>query len=230
MHSVAKLRKNVWEDRLRRARERGFSLIEVMVVVAIITIFATIAFAGIGQNKFDSVLARYTADVRGMIIRARTTATRNQTQVWLDFSEANGEVVTELWWIDPVLSSATYGTAVLLEDVAVSEFDRNFVGDNVGKFGADPVCVYPVEIGVRPPSQAVAVARGGGCLTDPSRVVFLPSGELSLEVSGARVPLFGAGVTIPVVDQRIAAERIATLIEVYPGGLVRTVGGVYYDK
>ncbi len=230
MHSVAKLRKKVWEVRLRKSRKRGFTLIEMLVVIAIITIFAAIAFVSIGQNKFDSVLARYTADVRGMVIRARTTATLNQTQVWLELSETNGEVLTQLWWLDPVLASATYGTAVLLEDLALSEFDRNYVGDNDAKFGESPACIYPVEVGIRPPSQAVAVARGSDCLNDLTRIVFLPSGELSLEVTGAQVPLFGAGVMIPVVDQRLDDARTATLIEIYPGGLVRAVGGVQYDQ
>ena len=104
------------------------------------------------------------------------------------------------------------------------------MGDNDAKFGESPACIYPVEVGIRPPSQAVAVARGSDCLNDLTRIVFLPSGELSLEVTGAQVPLFGAGVMIPVVDQRLDDARTATLIEIYPGGLVRAVGGVQYDQ
>ncbi|MGB1699624.1 MAG: pilus assembly FimT family protein [Nannocystaceae bacterium] len=213
---------------MRKMRDAGFSLIELLVVIAIITIFASIAFVSIGENKFDSVFARYTADLRGMFIRARTLATSNQTQVSIRIDDQ----VAELWWVDPVLSSATYGTDVLLEDLSLAEFDNNYIGDNVGKFGANPACIYPVEVGILAPSQSVAVARGDDCLSEFTRIVYLPGGEFSLETGaiGDVVPLFGAGVTIPVIDQRSESDRIATLIQLFPGGLVRTQGGVKYDQ
>lgn len=207
---------------------RGFTLIEMMVVVVIITIFSAVAISGMAANMFDSTYNRFIGDLRNMIIRARTLATSEQTQVWVEFSAKAYGVEAQLRWIDPVVTSATYGEIVELEDLSLSEYDGNRLGNNQG-YGETPACIYPVEIGIRPPSQLQAVAASTDCLSTTSSVVFLPGGTLGFQQSGATVDLQGAGLVIPIVDQRTPASKTAAYIEVFPGGLVRVTKGVNYD-
>lgn len=195
--------------------------------MVIIGVFAAVAFVGMAANMYDSIKGRYVSDLTGMFIRARTAATAEQTQTWVQLSVQSSEVMAQLWWLDPVVTNSTYGAPVLLDNIAISEYDGNRAGDGEG-YGNRPLCIYPIEVGIRPPSQGAAVAKGSGCLTDTTRVVFMPSGELRMEVSGAQVPLNGAGIVVPVIDQRVPTARRASLIQLFPAGMIRT-SEVKYD-
>ena len=135
-----------------RRNLRGFTLIEMLVVVVIITVFASVALSGMSANMFDSTYRRFTGDLTNMVVRARRLATTEQTQVWVEFSAATDGVEAQLGWVDPSPASATYGQSVDLENLSLAEYDGNRLGNNQG-YGATPACVYPITVGVRAPSQ-----------------------------------------------------------------------------
>ena len=51
------------ESPQRRARERGFTLTELMIVVSVIAVVATIAFIGLRNNQFDGAYLRFTDEI-----------------------------------------------------------------------------------------------------------------------------------------------------------------------
>lgn len=211
-----------------RRNLRGFTLIEMLVVVVIITVFASVAVSGMSANMFDSTYRRFTGDLTNMVVRARRLATTEQTQVWIEFSAATDGVEAQLGWVDPSPASATYGQSVDLENLSLAEYDGNRLGNNQG-YGATPACVYPITVGVRAPSQQQSWTKDTGCLTVDSRVVFLPGGTLAYQEAGSLVDLQGAGLVIPIVDQRVPSNRSAVYVQVYPGGLVRETMTESYD-
>lgn len=227
MKMTASLRKKVRERKARRSR-RGFTLIEMLVVVVIITVFASVALSGMAANMFDSTYRRFIGDVTNMVVRARRLATTEQTQVWVEFSASTNGVEAQLGWIDPSPNSATYGQSVDLENLSLAEYDGNRLGNNQG-YGETPACVYPLMVGIRAPSQAQSWNSDTGCLTTDSRVVFLPGGTLAYQQAGSLVDLQGAGLVIPIVDQRVPSNRSAVYVQVYPGGLVRATMTESYD-
>ena len=75
-HSSGALRKDV-----RARKALGFTLIEVMIVVVVLSIVATIAFVGIGQNRFEGKYREFTGEIIGLITTARNRAIDDQTLV-----------------------------------------------------------------------------------------------------------------------------------------------------
>ena len=54
-------------------------------------------------------------------------------------------------------------------------------------------------------------------------------GTLAYQQAGSLVDLQGAGLVIPIVDQRVPSNRSAVYVQVYPGGLVRATMAESYD-
>src|SRR5689334_15779103 len=79
------------------AKRAGFTLVELMIVLSVITIVAVIAFVGIRNNQWEGAYMRFTDDLVGTMIQARNRAIDDQTIVRVEVSEDRLEV----YWIDP---------------------------------------------------------------------------------------------------------------------------------
>ncbi len=85
--------------RKRRIGQRGFSLIELLIVIAIILIILSIALPKMGQARMHAQEMAAVADIR----------TINQAQV--QYSSQFGNYATSLTQLGPPASGATEGTA-----------------------------------------------------------------------------------------------------------------------
>jgi type IV pilus assembly protein PilA len=83
----------------RRQRQRGFSLIELLIVIAIILIILSIALPKMGQARMHAQEMAAVADIR----------TINQAEV--QYSSQFGNYATSLTQLGPPASGAAEGTA-----------------------------------------------------------------------------------------------------------------------
>jgi prepilin-type N-terminal cleavage/methylation domain-containing protein len=195
------------------AGAKGFTLIEMMVVVAILSIVAVITFGAISQDKWEGSYRQFTEDVTGIVTLARNTAIDNQTQVRVDIYGDRAE----MWWLkplEPLWDPNDPLPANTLEWQPLREADRDKVAG--GKLLNDTdVCIYGIYRGV--------IVDGGGadaapsaCLGDMERIVFFPDGHMEWEGQN----LQGAGITIVLADQRTGTPTTSH-VQVFPGGMVR---------
>jgi prepilin-type N-terminal cleavage/methylation domain-containing protein len=96
-HEFRGLRKPFIAGTRAAARQAGFTLVELMIVLGVITIVAVIAFSGIRNNQWEGAYMRFTDDLVGTMIQARNRAIDDQTVVRVEVSVDRVEV----FWIDP---------------------------------------------------------------------------------------------------------------------------------
>jgi type IV pilus assembly protein PilA len=85
--------------RQRRARQRGFSLIELLIVIAIILIILSIALPKMGQARMHAQEMAAVADIRTI------------TQAQIQYSSQFGNYATSLTQLGPPASGAAEGVA-----------------------------------------------------------------------------------------------------------------------
>ena len=157
----------------RSARERGFTLTELMIVVAVIAVVATIAFVGLRNNQFEGAYLRFTDDLVGTMVQARNRAIDDQTTVRVEVSATQVEV----FWIDPespVADPLINGTGVLLWG--------NYINNVDGGLIAAEACITGMEPGITPPSQPNNAQMPTQCGTDlPKSILFRPDGGFELQ-------------------------------------------------
>jgi type II secretory pathway pseudopilin PulG len=179
-----------------------------MIVVAVISIVATIAFIGLRSNQYEGAYLRFTDDLVGTMIQARNRAIDDQTMVRVEVSVDRLEV----FWIDPedpVADATQFGTGVLLWGNYRDRIDG-------GLIAADS-CITGMVPGITPPSQPNNEELPAQCGTDlPKSIVFTPDGSFVL----ANEAQPDAGMTLVVRDAS-SAQIYYSIIEMFPGGLIR---------
>ena len=205
MHPEAGLRKRCEARRHRTLLARGFSLMELMVVMTMITIVAAATFTGLRGNTFDSAHKRFLDDVYGSLIQSRNRAIEDQTTVV--FSIKSDEV--SMLWEDPV----THTQSVWQTFSIARLYGSALVGH---------VCVYGLYDGVRAPDMPSPVQTSLSCLSGSQSLTFFPDGTFR---SSATLSA-GAGVTLVVADYRLADMPNLSLFELFPGGSVRRLDNV----
>lgn len=182
-----------------------------MVVVAILVIAAAVTIGGVRQDEFSGQYKRYVEDVSGAIIQARRLAIDDSTRTEIDVDDdrlflREWNNATNAWdnvaahWVNEI-------DGALLEN-----------SDNKG------VCIRGFFSGVMAPaagSKVPAQPPPAYCLSQTQRIWFQPDGTF-VDPDNSIGIIDGAGVTLWVSDQRVPSKVRHSLIQVYPGGLIRT--------
>ncbi len=184
---------------------RGFTLIELMVVVSIVAIASALAVGAVRQDEVSGRYKRFVDDVSGRLTQARNRAIDDQTQVRLDLYPDRVEMrvydqITDQW-VDAGAER-------------VADVDGGVLVNN-----AD-VCIFGIVSGAQPPSTAQNVAAPTNCMTSSERMTFEPDGTFT--VAGNALTVDDAGATLWIGDRTLASNPKISMIQVFPGGLMRT--------
>lgn len=185
--------------------QRGFSLVELMVTLAVLVLVAVVALEGFRRNEQSGQRKRFVAAVHGALTQARNVAIDEQTPVRVDIDATSMTLtawnpVTETWEPFERVAMSEQREALLLAD--------------------DTVCIHGLGTGVQTPAQAQDVAPPGDCIAAPQRLRFEPDGTFS-DPDGTFSDVPNAGVTLWVGDRTVPGEVSYAMIQVFPGGLIR---------
>jgi prepilin-type N-terminal cleavage/methylation domain-containing protein len=190
----------------RGARDRGFSIIELMVVLAVVAALGMVAAVGFRRNEFANQRARFVADCEGMLVQARNAAVDRQTRV---------RVTVDATSIALTFFDTTDDTWRILDRVALEVPNGSLVTQNAA------VCVYGFTPGVQAPSQVTSVDPPTDCLATPQVLMFEADGRFT-DPDGAFSGVVNAGATLWITDRTLTGQPKYSIIQIFPGGLVRT--------
>jgi prepilin-type N-terminal cleavage/methylation domain-containing protein len=193
--------------RLRKScKAGGFTLLELMAVMVLLTIVSTAMFTGLAVHTFDSAHRRFLDDVYGLVVQARNRAIEDQTEVVVRMTRT----VFSMRVVDPITHVESEWMRFDLERL----YNRALQTD---------VCFLGVYAGVTAPGMTSPVASTPtACMSDTQDFSFLPDGSFSSPVLTGP----GQGLTLVSADRRIPARPKYALIELFPGGAMRRIDNV----
>jgi len=176
-----------------------------MVTLAVLVLIATIAFAGFRRNEQSGQMRRFVDGVRGGMTQARNAAIDQQNPVRVDIDAISMTMtvwnpVTETWDLFQRVQMTNAKEALLLDDQVV--------------------CIFGLGTGVQAPAQAQPVDPPSDCLGDMQRLRFEPDGTFR-DPDGTFSAVPNAGVTLWIGDRSVPGDPVLTMIQVFPGGLIR---------
>jgi prepilin-type N-terminal cleavage/methylation domain-containing protein len=184
----------------------GFTLLELMAVMVLITVVAAATFTGLDSHTFDSAHRRFLDDVYGLTVQARNRAIEDQTEVIVRVSPT----YIAMRVIDPLTH-------------VESEYIRYDLTILYGRSLGEKVCFFGIFAGVTAPGMSSPVATNPtSCMSGTQDFSFMPDGTFaSEELSGP-----GQGLTLVTADKRIGAQPKYSLVELFPGGAMRRIDNI----
>jgi prepilin-type N-terminal cleavage/methylation domain-containing protein len=205
LHALrTKVRRSV-NEREARTRNAGFTLIELMTVLVILSIASSIAFVGFRLDQARGQTRRFIEDVQGVIIQARNVAIDEQRPVTVTV-EATLVRVTVLDPITNVVQTIDaaglhHGGAALLQD---------------GR-----VCIYGLQSGVQAPVFAQDMAPPDDCVAQQQQLRFEPDGSFT-DPNNTFATIPNAGASLWIADRSVPGNTRLAVIQIFPGGLIRS--------
>ena len=186
-------------------RSRGFTLIELMVTVAIVAILGAVAVTGFRQDEVKSQYRRFVDDSRSAMLMARNAAIDDQTLVDVTIS-------AEAIQVDR-LDQAT-NTWETIGSIALDTPNRELL--EVG----GRVCIYGLASGVLTPRQAETAPAPTDCLAAPQILRFHADGSFS-DRDGTFTNIENAGFTLWIANRQVSGNDQLSMVQLFPGGLIR---------
>ncbi len=187
------------------ASSRGFTLIELMVTVAILSILAAAALTGFRQDQVRSQYKRFIDDARGALQTARNAAIDDQTLVDVEVTATEIRVnrldqATDVW--EPLMRVALDRPSTELLEVE------------------DRVCIFGFASGVQTPAQAEDAPPPAGCVDGTQVLRFQPDGSF-VDRDSDFTTIENAGVTLWIANRQVSGNTKLAMIQMFPGGLIR---------
>jgi len=187
------------------AGSRGFTLIELMVAVAILSILAAAALTGFRQDQVRSQYKRFVDDSRSAMVQARNAAIDDQTLVDVTISANSIQVdrldqTTDVW-------EQIGRVALDRPTTELLEFENR-------------VCIYGLASGVLTPRQAEDAPPPDDCLAGEQVLRFQPDGTF-VDRDAAFTTIENAGVTLWIANRQVSGDTRLAMIQMFPGGLIR---------
>lgn len=188
------------------ASSRGFTLIELMVTVAILSILAAAALTGFRQDQVRSQYKRFIDDARGALQTARNAAIDDQTLVDVEVTATSIRVnrldqATDVW--EPLMNVALDRPTTELLEID------------------DRVCIFGFASGVQTPAQAEDAPPPPGCVDGTQVLRFRPDGNF-VDRDSDFTTIDNAGVTLWIANRQVAGNTKLAMIQMFPGGLIRS--------
>jgi len=219
---------------MTRRTNLGFTLIELMVVVAVVGVLATLAVTTFGRQKPRQTLDNQALELRSLLHGARQTAL------------TTGQPVVVMLFPDYAVGTPSIGRLIVYQDGAGSffqtaaavNFDNVSVAQPVAGPGSEVLDRLDLPFGVivgptagqgagavmPPPFAGIAIDKACGFCTGANRrgaIVFDPGGSASFyDRAGAPLALpAGASFSLTSAD----AAEVRTLVVAAPTGALTTL-------
>jgi prepilin-type N-terminal cleavage/methylation domain-containing protein len=200
----------------KRAKEKAFTLIELMVVVSVIAISASIAFTAINPNVYSNAANDFSEEIAATLIRARDLAIDEQVVVTVSLSPTTVEVqYTQIDLQNQVEQQ------IPVSGYTRDRFGGNKLDDQVCILSTEPLLYAPSEAGNAQSIPQLPCPPTSGIPNKHTTIQFQPDGTSLVETIASQ-GFTDFGWTVVVQDTR-GGRPDYHLIQIFPTGLIRRV-------